>query len=798
MKTSASILIEAVKKQLLFNPSIESFEKYLRELFSTLSLLNSKHEQCIDQITFQEYFTFPMFISGKLFSTLTSSLNYKSLNEYDFVYSLLTLFFGDYDHLLKLLTLLFEYDSKGIIHKENIQLLFKALDYDNYPIISEIIDETFQDSQWMTISKFYTKAVNSNGDIPILFLMYLIIHLPFNEDDINYFSSQTINTNKSVSAFISNSLQHSGSSITITISNKMLAFISEKIGVNFKSKLVYLHKEANNKDNDNYIEDDDMEELNAFEEDLSTIISNIEIDMFQNIRRKSEVDTNFLNIWNKHNISLTTSNQKSLCLESTLGSDKTHASSLTTFMYEKKKHLTSCYNTNFNNTNKNEAETENETLTKTVIPHSTINDNLQSTFLVSFMNKYNQLVKCKLIIIHNTMYIEKECQYKHNNDKLNNEDFLNLNLNLNNKVYMFNNNSNSYNKESVNNKGQYGNSLSYKYFKLIPLRSVYVIDLGSIEIDDTTFNGMKLVSHMHNISYDIIFYSQDASHLAEAIDLINKTIDIKDIKEDYDFEEKKEIGQGSYSRVYYGINKQTKEKVAIKEIENYNKKKDHLLYKRECEILQYLGKIDNGYVVKLIDIYKSTSSLYMVFEYLEGITLMKYLQENINKIPIDTRISILTQVANGINFLHSNGIIHRDIKADNIIITSKENKVSMKIIDFGFASVIGKDEYCHECYGTLLYIAPELLMRKRYNFPADIWSFGIVLYQILFDHLPFGETIDDLKEIQTQIKQINYTIPSNTVFTISQNKFLNVLKQCLVSNPDKRPNSNKIIDELNQ
>lgn len=207
MKTSANIFIEEIKKQLLFNPSIESFETYLKELFSSLSLLNSKNQHCIDQITFQEYLTYPMFFSGRLFSTLTASLQSKRLNEPDFVYSFLTLFFGDYTQLLKLLTRLFEYDSKGIIHKENIQLLFKALDYDNHAVINEIVNETFQDASFMTISRFYDKVLNTNGDIPILFQMYLIINSPFNEDDINYFLIHNIHRNKSISSYFSNPLK---------------------------------------------------------------------------------------------------------------------------------------------------------------------------------------------------------------------------------------------------------------------------------------------------------------------------------------------------------------------------------------------------------------------------------------------------------------------------------------------------------------------------------------------------------------------------------------------------------------
>lgn len=620
--------------------------------------------------------------------------------------------------------------------------------------------------------------------------MYLFLNSPFNEDDINYFLIQNIHRNKTISSYFSNQLKKN-LDVSIYISEKLQLFIFDKIGLNLNNQLINLQKESNDNNEDEEI----MKELNAFEEDLSTVISNIELDMFQNVRRKSEKQTNYYNAWKIHGLSFTNPNRKSLCLESTPGSDKTQATSLTAFLYEKKNQfLSNSKSTN----NKYDIHNQNELQTKLVHPFS--GDNFKSTFHVSFINKYNQSINCKLIIIHHTLYIEKEYQCKCENDKRSNLEEFN-----NNNLYTVNNsNSNNYNIEYINIKGNDLHCLSYKFFKLIPLRSVYAIDLGSIEIRNSILNGMKLVSHMHNISYDIILYSQDASHIQAAISLINKIVGIRDIKEDYDLQSDMQIGQGSYSKVYYAINKKTKEKVAIKEIENYNKKKDHLLFKRECEILQYVGKINNDNVVKLMDIYKSSSSLFMVFEYLQGMTLMKYLQENKGNISIHTKIIIVNQIANGINFLHTNNIIHRDIKADNIIVTfpssstSNTNEPLIKIIDFGFASVIGKDEYCNECYGTLLYIAPELLMRKKYYFPADIWSFSVVLYQILFYHLPFGETIDDLKEIQAQIIQSNYTIPTNFVFTNDYQKYVNVLKKCLVTSSDKRLTSNQIKNELDQ
>lgn len=163
----------------------------------------------------------------------------------------------------------------------------------------------------------------------------------------------------------------------------MQLFILDKIGLNLKNQLINLQKDSN----DNNEDEDIMEELNAFEEDVSTVISNIELDMFQNARRKSDIKPNYYNAWKVHDISFTNPNRKSLFLESTPGSDKTQATSLTAFIFEKKNKFTS--NSKSSN-NKYHIHNQNELQTKLVHPFS--GDNPKSTFHVRFMNKYNQSI----------------------------------------------------------------------------------------------------------------------------------------------------------------------------------------------------------------------------------------------------------------------------------------------------------------------------------------------------------------------------------------------------------------------
>ena len=99
----------------------------------------------------------------------------------------------------------------------------------------------------------------------------------------------------------------------------------------------------------------------------------------------------------------------------------------------------------------------------------------------------------------------------------------------------------------------------------------------------------------------------------------------------------------------------------------------------------------------------------------------------------------------GVKYLHSFGIVHRDIKLENIMMTEGTERGCPKLVDFGLSKIIGPSETATEPFGTLGYVAPEVLKKQPYTFSCDIWSIGCVLYALLSGTLPFDHS--DQKEL---------------------------------------------------
>jgi serine/threonine protein kinase len=101
---------------------------------------------------------------------------------------------------------------------------------------------------------------------------------------------------------------------------------------------------------------------------------------------------------------------------------------------------------------------------------------------------------------------------------------------------------------------------------------------------------------------------------------------------------------------------------------------------------------------------------------------------------------------NGVQYLHSFGIVHRDLKLENVMMSDSSNLAIPKIVDFGLSKIIGPNETAREPFGTIGYSAPEVLMQKPYSFSCDVWSIGCILYALVSGSLPFDHR--DIKEIK--------------------------------------------------
>jgi serine/threonine protein kinase len=163
---------------------------------------------------------------------------------------------------------------------------------------------------------------------------------------------------------------------------------------------------------------------------------------------------------------------------------------------------------------------------------------------------------------------------------------------------------------------------------------------------------------------------------------------------------------------------------------------------REVEILK---RIRHPNIVAYYDYMETKDRLYIITERLEGGELFDYISNN-GPLTEDLACQILYGVFSAVAYLHERGVVHRDIKAENLIFfRDSYNQVSLKLIDFGFSTIVDR-QAAGTFLGTGGYIAPEIRQNKDYTTSVDMWSLGVLLYCSLSARLPFGISLDTLPD----------------------------------------------------
>ena len=282
-----------------------------------------------------------------------------------------------------------------------------------------------------------------------------------------------------------------------------------------------------------------------------------------------------------------------------------------------------------------------------------------------------------------------------------------------------------------------------------------------------------------------IYYFDTIENRNIWLEKLRNAIGQKDIENKYEISQKI-IGKGSTCTVIHGINKKNKENVAIKII---NKK--NLDYKKLELVMNelYILKIcQNPYIIKLYDIFENNNNIYIIMEYCKNGNL--HYDKNDNKLQENLIKEIVYKLLLAINFIHSLGIIHRDIKITNILFFD-ESKVNIRLIDFGLGKLLGTNEKTKERCGTLAFAAPELLEGKPYTKSVDFWSLGIVTYYLLCGYLPFKN--ENSEEIIKQIIESKVSFKENIWENISI-EAKNFVGGLLEKNPLKRFNIEQLLE----
>lgn len=193
------------------------------------------------------------------------------------------------------------------------------------------------------------------------------------------------------------------------------------------------------------------------------------------------------------------------------------------------------------------------------------------------------------------------------------------------------------------------------------------------------------------------------------------------------------------------------------------------------EEILILKKLKHPNIILLLDWFESQSDFGIVTEIAQG-ELFELLEED-KKFSLKQVKWIAIQMAQALNYLHKNKILHRDLKPQNILVSS--NNI-IKLCDFGFARVVTQStQMLTSIKGTPLYMAPELVEEKPYNYSVDLWSFGIILYELSQGEPPFYTS--KLASLITLIKNNEVQYPK-----AMDKELKSFLSGILVKNPKKR------------
>lgn len=304
---------------------------------------------------------------------------------------------------------------------------------------------------------------------------------------------------------------------------------------------------------------------------------------------------------------------------------------------------------------------------------------------------------------------------------------------------------------------------------------VTVVLLRDVYLEERPGNAFSL----GNLSYDYEFETDSPEEKTWWTESIEELINPDHFCLAYDTMEL--VGSGAYGKVYKSVHKDTERVAAYKVVSKVGiLRKSELAVRREVAALRC---IKHPNVLSFHAVYETKTEIVLVTEYLPEGSLLDWLQTRSFKITEAEAKSISTDLGNALSTLHQQGIMHRDIKLENVMIVSTTPEVHVKLIDFGLCCFLGPYQMTSESVGTLKYVAPEVLAKLRYREKADCWSLGVLLYVLLQGTMPFGGQSEEDTALSVLKRRLSFS--SSKWGSVSAFAVL-ALSSLLIRNPASR------------
>ena len=726
----------------LNNPGL--FKKYLKEVFSDLgNSVDKNNRKFMTRMVFYDYIKLPFFIAEKLFKSF-SKTSTQGLCEEEFVENFYKLYMGSFEETTNIIFNLLDFDKDGSINKEDVKIILSYLPINevnddsnekndlvskvfgaqmkSLEEIDSILSETFSKyGGKLNLNQFTEIVTEQNSEIFLQILCFLYEQIPFSSKNIEIMKIKYDLSNDDEYEEISEHYKRNRKSGSIRIRTPRQSTLLSPAGVFLKKFQV--RKFSLNEGAKNEIPFYDKK---IKKESVDSTTKESESNMSINSSKGSSTNSSDLN----ENIRFEQILEKNNIVGDLNKKADPYSKNIDIVRLDNEKYLE---NKSQNDNIKelvNKSKNRYSSPTKYLIDKSYINHVAINSSMTYRKNNFDNQLKPI-----NEDENENENKTEENNLKGILDD-MQTNINYENYVY------------KITESGKLRkfflvlvNKDTYYYKSEKKTNFVGMHNLSGCFVQEC--NEKKMIDGVEFYTFEIFcknktrtrkYYTKSHKICKEFVENIKKAIGYVKFSDLYEMKEV--IGKGKFGVVNLGIHKKTGQQVAIKILNKENIKtiEDKELVRIEIEILKLCHHPN---IVRLLDHLENNDYIYIVTEYIGGGTLGQYLKKKKFNFSERQATNIMSQIANGVKYLHQYGIAHRDLKPDNIMITQQNDYGVIKIMDFGLSKILSPNERMVDGYGTLSYVAPEVLLRTPYNKEVDIWSMGVILFYMLSGKLPF-------------------------------------------------------------